>query len=256
MSVRNRARAQARRVRESLRSAPWWVSSPARRIKDLDSSNSLPATAVALTYDDGPHPEITPRMLELLAEYSVTATFFMCGLAAQRHPDIVREVAAAGHTIGGHTWDHLLIPALSDSEWTEQIDRTHELLGSLSGTAIRWFRPPQGRGTRTTRVKLRETGLWSVRWSAAGRDWSLRDPVEIADAALADLGPSGIVLFHDAIADYTLANPPQDQPNQEPTIAASRIVIESILERGLTPIGLDELPSSRMPSVSVPRLLT
>jgi peptidoglycan/xylan/chitin deacetylase (PgdA/CDA1 family) len=250
------ARGRARVVRRNLRAAGWWVSSPARRIKDLDPAGVASPTAIALTFDDGPHPEVTPMLLDLLEEYSVPATFFMCGLAAERHPDVVRAVVDRGHSLGGHTWSHRRITELSDAEWPLQIDRTHELLEDFSGSPIRWFRPPQGKSTRATRGRLRESGLWSVRWSTSGRDWSLRDPHQIAEAAKSELGPSGIALFHDAIADYTIGRPDEDHPNQEPTVTATRLVIEWILDRGLTPVGLDVLPPSTMPSVSLPRVFT
>ena len=236
--------------RERVRAAPWWVAVPARRIKDLAPGRSSLAHSVALTFDDGPDPVVTPRLLELLESQSVRATFFMCGLAAQRHPDLVRNVAAAGHTVAGHSWDHRQIFRLPAHEWRRQIDDTHRLLEDLSDRPIRWFRPPRGRTDRFTRETLRQRGVTTVHWSASGQDWKLREPEAIAGEVLADLEPGAIVLLHDAIGDFlSTAGPP---PSQEPTIEATDLILRVVKDEGLEPVALDDLSSVRTPSFGRP----
>ena len=240
------------RLRDGVRASAWWAAVPARRLKDLDAGRTVPAKSVALTFDDGPDPVVTPRLLELLEKHSAPATFFMCGLAAQRHSDIVRSVAAAGHTIGGHSWDHRLLRGLSPAEWRRQIDDTHSLLEDLAGARVRWFRPPRGNSDRRTRETLRRRGVATVYWSAAGRDWSLRDPESIARAVLDDMDPGAIVLLHDAIADYLSAD---GQPtSQEPTLHAAELILRAARDQGLRPVQLDDLTSVALHSFSRPRM--
>lgn len=246
------------RLRDRIRASSRWVAVPARRIKDLDAGGILSSRPIALTFDDGPDSNVTPQLLELLDSHSVRATFFMCGIAARHHPDVVRAVAGAGHSIGGHSWDHRLIRGLSPFEWHRQIDDTHALLEDLSGAPIRWFRPPWGHTDRRTRETLRERGIATVCWSAAGRDWSLRDPELIAESVLNDLDPGTIVLLHDAIADYLTPNPTIKDPpaNQEPTVHATDILVRSAREHDLRLVPLDVLHAATLPKTGRPRLVT
>lgn len=253
------SRALARRLRlgqlrDRVRASPSWIAVPARKIKDLDIGAALPTAAFAMTFDDGPDPRATPKLLTLLESHSAHATFFMCGSAARRHPDLVRAVADAGHSIGGHSWDHRLIRGLSEPEWRRQIDDTHHLLEDLTGRPVRWFRPPWGHTDRYTRETLRRRGVATVRWSAAGRDWSLRDPGLIARAVLDNLGPGSIVLLHDAIAD-SLGRNGAASVTQEPTVRATAILLSASRAHGLIPVGLDRLPRGRIPRIGRPQLI-
>lgn len=232
-----------------MRASSWWIAVPARRIKDLDAGRDLPARPIALTFDDGPDPDVTPQLLELLDSHSVRATFFMCGLAARNYPDVVRAVVDAGHTIGGHSWDHRPIRRLPESEWRRQIDDTHTLLEDLSGAPVRWFRPPWGHIDRHTRDTLRRRGIATVCWSAAGRDWTLREPDRIAESVLDDLDPEAIILLHDAIADYLSPKAVSNEKpgNQEPTVHATEILLHAAQEQDLTLVPLDRIPTPTMP---------
>ncbi len=123
------------------------------------------ARRVALTFDDGPDPEYTPRVLDLLAREDVPATFFLVGERAARAPDVVRAMAAAGHEIGNHTWSHsnlwLCGPRRTDSE----IRRAHDLLADLGGRPPRHFRPPWGAVNAAMFGALRRVAARCVFWS-------------------------------------------------------------------------------------------
>jgi peptidoglycan-N-acetylglucosamine deacetylase len=238
-----------------------WTAVPPRRLKDLDAGKVLPRHAIALTFDDGPNPEVTPQLLELLELYSAKATFFMCGLAASRHPDIVKAVVAAGHSVGGHSWDHRhrLFRGLGPTEWQRQISDTHELLTTLTGGPVRWFRPPRGITDSHTWGTLRRQGVTTVLWSIDGRDCTLRDPAIIATGVLGKLHPSAIVLLHDSNANFLFStNRPRygEVGNQQSTVQATDIILRGALDRGLQLVPLDLMPDRLMPKTGRPRVMT
>ncbi len=151
---------------------------------------------VALTFDDGPHPEVTPRLLEILRRHDAHATFFMVGKAAQNHPELVEEVAEAGHAIGNHSWDHPSLPLLRPRAVRAQIRWCREALG---GHDCGLFRPPYGDQTPATQWAAVRQGYRVVAWSAVADDW-LDHPAEVLLAKLRPaLRPGAIVLLHDAL---------------------------------------------------------
>ena len=238
-------------MRRRVEAPGWWRAVPAFRLKDLGA----PGPAVALTFDDGPDPVVTPRLLDLLARRRARATFFVCGVAAQRHPDLVHATAAAGHTVGGHTWDHRALPHADPATLGRQLDATHGLLGELIGAPVRHFRPPHGFTTRRARTRLRRAGVAEVLWSALGHDWYERDPARIAARVAADLAPGAIVLLHDACGDLLPPGatlPPGVTPDRTPTVAAVDLLLDVIRERGLTPVALPAPPGPQ-PAWSRPR---
>jgi len=245
-----------RRLRTSIEASPLWVAAPPRHLKDLDLVGPARPDTFALTYDDGPDPEVTPRLLDALEVHGAKATFFMCGLAAHRCPDLVRAVADAGHSIGGHSWSHRHVESLTESEWKREIDETHSLLADLSGRPVRWFRPPRGKTDRGTWERLRLAGVTTVLWSAAGRDWRFRSAALIAQSALSDLGPGGIVLLHDSLANLHLSGSCEDFGNQEPTVQATEILLRAARDLGLSPVALDVIRSTPLPRMGQPRLLS
>lgn len=249
-------RLRPRRVAAAVRASQVWTDVPPRRIKDVKSDRPLPSNAIALTFDDGPDPEVTPRLLKILQANDACATFFMCGLAASRHPNIVRAVAAAGHAIGGHSWDHRVLRDLTEDEWQRQIDDTHALLADLSGAPVRWFRPPWGIVDSGTRERLRLHGVGTMLWSANGADWSSDNPQRIANAAIRGLRPGVVLLLHDAVGD--LLSPlnmrrSDDPGHRDATVAATDLILRAANERGLQTISLDLLRPDTIPPHNRPR---
>jgi peptidoglycan/xylan/chitin deacetylase (PgdA/CDA1 family) len=115
---------------ELARSRRWLVRGSARRPE------------VALTFDDGPHPVFTPRVLDILARYRIRATFFCVGLCAVAYPELVARIAEEGHHLGNHTWSHPYLPDLTRDELLRQVDTTGEVLGGIAGTVPVMMRPP------------------------------------------------------------------------------------------------------------------
>jgi peptidoglycan/xylan/chitin deacetylase (PgdA/CDA1 family) len=127
---------------------------------------------LALTYDDGPNPNWTPRLLDVLAEHHVGATFFMVGRFVKAERDLARRVFEAGHLIGNHSWSHPKLSAASDAQVLEELTRTNDILAQIIGAPIRFFRPPFG-ARRPYVLKLaRQLGLVPVTWNAMTSDWS------------------------------------------------------------------------------------
>jgi peptidoglycan/xylan/chitin deacetylase (PgdA/CDA1 family) len=132
---------------------------------------------IALTFDDGPNPDWTPQLLDVLARQEIRATFFLIGQYAAAQPELVRRTHAAGHLIGNHTWSHpnLAHPNLahtSAKQTREELSRTSQQIEQITGEQVRYFRPPFGSRRPATFRIARQLGLIPVTWNAIGNDWT------------------------------------------------------------------------------------
>lgn len=183
---------------------------------------------VALTYDDGP-TELTPRLLDELASARAPATFYMLGTSAAGRPDVVRRVAAEGHEIGNHTWNHPQLPKVDDAGVADQLMRTRDLLRSLSGQPVASFRPPYGEySTRVLDIAAQPAILWTV----DTRDWAGPADDVLRASAIDGAGPGGIVLFHDT---------------HERSVRVAPAVIEGLRDRGFALVTVTQLFGGRLP---------
>jgi len=153
---------------------------------------------IALTFDDGPDPLWTPRILEILARRDVRATFFVIGERAQQAPDVVREIAAAGHELGNHSWSHPNLWFATPSRTATEIDLTQDLLAEVTGIAPRYFRPPWGIVNMPMFAMLRRRGLTCVFWSIQPEGLRPAPPETQTRQVLARAYPGAIVDLHDA----------------------------------------------------------
>jgi peptidoglycan-N-acetylglucosamine deacetylase len=167
----------------------------------------------ALTFDDGPDPDATPLVLDVLGDLGLRATFFMCGEQAERHPEVAKRVAEEGHTVGLHGHEHVREPPPGDFE--RGLSAVHE----AAGLWPRLFRPPYGR-------TVTETPLDTVLWSAWGLDWETVTPERIVELVSRDLAPGAIVLLHDS-ARYA------PRESAEPTALALWGIAEEAERRGI-----------------------
>jgi peptidoglycan/xylan/chitin deacetylase (PgdA/CDA1 family) len=156
--------------------------------------------AIALTFDDGPHPETTPKILALLAREGLTATFFVIGNKVEAHPDVVRDIVRAGHGLGVHGYHHYrLYSLLPPSAVEEDIRKAQDAVERASGVRTRLFRPPVGQVSPRTADGARRAGVDIVVWSVRGFDGLKNaDPDRIALRVERGLRPGAIVLLHDA----------------------------------------------------------
>lgn len=160
---------------------------------------------VALTFDDGPAAESTPQFLRLLADHDVRATFFLLGAQAQKAPDVVRAITAAGHDVGVHGWDHRCLLRRTPRATHRDLLATRDLLHRLTGTPPRWFRPPYGVFSTASLVSARRLALTPILWSTWGFDWTEGcTPGSIHRRVTGKLGNGGTILLHDS--DITTGN--------------------------------------------------
>ena len=160
----------------------------------------------ALTFDDGPHPVHTPRLLSILEKHGVRATFFMVGELAKRYPEIVKMVARAGHVIGIHSWNHQNL-----TQVRSRINRLKQMIACARSTTPygkRLFRPPYGAHNSQIRIDALILGYKIILWNVSAQDWTAQSSEEIAQKIMDRVIPGSIFLLHDAISGskspYTL----------------------------------------------------
>jgi peptidoglycan/xylan/chitin deacetylase (PgdA/CDA1 family) len=154
---------------------------------------------VALTFDDGPHPQGTPAVLRALADARASATFYLVGEQVERWPGLAAEIAAAGHEIGLHGYRHRLLLRRSVPELARDLDRAFELITGATGREPVSYRPPYGVFSSGALRLVRRRGWRPLLWSRWGRDWGARETAAaIARRATRDLQAGDVVLLHDA----------------------------------------------------------
>lgn len=158
--------------------------------------------AMALTFDDGPDPSETPRVLDLLAAHGARATFFMVGRRVEAHPDLVARVVAAGHAIANHSWDHASFLRIDGDARREQLRRAAAALGARaaatpSGRPL--FRPPFGEQSLASLRDVRRAGFEVVTWDVVPEDWRDDSAEVIVARTMRRLRRGSIVLLHDSL---------------------------------------------------------
>ncbi len=162
------------------------------------SSAKVAGPLVAMTFDDGPHPVHTPRLLGMLRGWGIKATFFLIGKNVATHPGIVRDIVAEGHEVGNHSWSHPALGRLPDAAVREELRRTHDAIHRACGVAPLVFRPPYGSLTIPQQEWIaREFGYPSVFWSVDPNDWKDRNSSVVSSRILAATRPGSIILAHD-----------------------------------------------------------
>jgi len=163
---------------------------------------ATPSLVAALTFDDGPHPEFTPRLLDILESHQVRGTFFMLGEYAQQYPELVRRVAQGGHAIGNHSWDHASFPFISRRERQEQIKACQQAL-TPHGQLL--FRPPYGEQNIVSYLDPRWLGYKVIGWNVEVGDWWDQDAHRMTDLLVKRLKPGSIIILHDALRQHPSA---------------------------------------------------
>jgi peptidoglycan/xylan/chitin deacetylase (PgdA/CDA1 family) len=175
---------------------------------------------LALTFDDGPNPAWTPQLLDILASHGVHATFFLLGKYAQAQPALVRQIAAAGHLIGNHSWSHPNLALASSGRIEEELASTSLELEQIAAVPIRYFRPPFGARRPEVLRESRRLGMVPVLWNAMTSDWknpsadSIANRLTRAIARLQRQGRAANIVLHDGSHGDPAAN-------RAPSVAAA-----------------------------------
>jgi len=166
----------------------------------LDVPRTLPgADGVAITFDDGPHPEGTPAVLEVLAGAGIKATFFLVGEQVERRPALAAEIAGQGHLIAVHGYRHRPQPAMRPKAVQIDVGRAIDVIAGATQIRPAWHRPPYGLYSPAGLSAIRARGLRPLLWSRWGKDWRrFTTPATIARHATANLRPGDVILLHDA----------------------------------------------------------
>jgi peptidoglycan/xylan/chitin deacetylase (PgdA/CDA1 family) len=165
-----------------------------RRLKDRGRRSIL------LTFDDGPHPEITPAILAHLERFGARAIFFVVGREAEKRPDLLREIMARGHRLGNHSYSHPNDHVLPFRAYRRDLIRCQETIANAVGSEPRVFRPPLGILSLASLTASRSLNLRCMLWSVEGGEWGDRrseDSPAIAERLASTVAPSDIVLLHD-----------------------------------------------------------
>jgi peptidoglycan/xylan/chitin deacetylase (PgdA/CDA1 family) len=211
----------------SWTSAPVTATKPKTPIRDLNELvPAPPPKTIALTIDDGPSPIYTPRVLDLLAEHEVHATFFIIGEQVKEFPKVTRRIADAGHQVCNHTMTHpLSLGHLSTKRVREEIVEAHDRIAQVTGIVPTFFRAPGGNWSKATMDTIAEHGMLPIDWAVDPRDWS-RPGVGHIRRTLLTAKAGNILLCHDGGGD------------RSQTVKALKSVIPKLKKRGLTFVAL------------------
>ena len=225
----------------------WQMMGPRGRLFGPVVWRTSPQPRVALTFDDGPHPEDTPAILEILKSAGANATFFVVGEAARCHPDLVKRASLEGHEVASHSDTHPWWFSMATAERVRrEVRESARTIESLTGRRPLHFRPPVGHRSFFLGKELASCGMTLVTWSSRCFDTLGRSPAAIRRAILATARPGGIVMLHEGVR-----RPPGET---SPTVAALPGIIEALRARGLEPVSLEDLRAARpaRPQAPVP----
>lgn len=182
---------------------------------------------IAITFDDGPHPRNTPRLLDILAQRNIKATFYVIGRSVDLHPGVLRRTVAEGHEIGNHSHTHRLLSKLGDAEVRQEMQRCQDAIGRAAGVRPRTMRPPYGGLLQRQRELVHEEfGYPTILWSVDPLDWRRPGPSVVASRILSATTAGGIVLAHDLHSQ---------------TVDAMPATLDGLLKRGFKFVTVSQL---------------
>lgn len=177
--------------------------------RDSYSSVKTSKPYLALTFDDGPHPTNTPKLLDILKERNVKATFYVVGTNVKAYPSIMRRIVAEGHEVANHTVTHGNLTKMSESAVRRELTNARDAIIAVTGVTPRTMRPPYGAITSAQKAWIRrEFGYPSILWSVDPEDWKRPGSSVVAQRLVSGARPGGILLVHDIHAPTIDAIPP------------------------------------------------
>lgn len=191
---------------------------------------------VALTFDDGPSPVWTPKILDELNKAKVKATFFMLGEHVARYPDVARRVAKEGHEIGNHTYDHHVLIYYTMEELENEIKYADNVIKGVTGVTTRYFRPPKAWLTPDEKVKVGQMGYKIILWSLNSKDWVTFDDKYIIRYISRNIRPGDILLFHDSGGAFS-----SEGGDRSETVSCIARLVEKLKEKGYRFVTITQL---------------
>lgn len=189
---------------------------------------------IALTFDDGPYPPYTNQILDILREYQIPATFFLIGQNAEKHPELVRQIAAEGHQLGNHTYQHVDLLTVGRKKSEEEIDRTNRIVEDITGIKMSIIRPPHGFRDPLVMEVMAEKQLEVVEWSVMARDWTNPGVDTIVNRVVSRVQNGSIILLHDGDGIASQASRAQ-------TVEATRHIILALAAKGYKFVTVSEI---------------
>ena len=197
------------------------------------SSGTVHDKWIALTFDDGPYPPYTDRLLDVLKAKRVHATFFLVAEQAQQYPELVRRMTAEGHTVGLHAFRHRDFLKLTEEEKRKDLEQGKNLLRDITGKDPVYWRPPHGFRDFSVMETAAAQNLTVVNWSVIPRDWTGIDSQEIYRRVMDKAEDGAIVLLHDG-------DSPGYKASRQATVDAVAPLIDSLQEKGYHLVSLEE----------------
>lgn len=190
----------------------------------------------ALTFDDGPSLEWTPKILDELKKANVKATFFMLGKHVQQYPDIVKRVLEDGHEIGNHTFSHPNLIFANDDELKREILDTEDIIKKITNKPTKLFRPPKAWLTKGEKKRIKNLGYTIVLWTLNSKDWVTFDDKYMVRYIVKNISPGDIVLFHDSGGVFST-----EGGDRHETVKTMPRLIEKLREKGYRFVTISEL---------------
>jgi peptidoglycan/xylan/chitin deacetylase (PgdA/CDA1 family) len=196
-------------------------------------SCNVEGMSIAITFDDGPHPNLTPRLLDMLKERGIKATFFVVGRNVEEYPAIVARMAAEGHEVANHSWSHPSLTKLGFESFRKQIENTNDAIAKATGKRPVLMRPPYGATSVGLNKRLNEQfGLKVILWSVDPRDWKYRNSNRVYNWIIQNTRPGSIIVAHDIHGT---------------TVAAMPATLDALLAKGYKFATVSELIAMEVP---------
>ncbi len=201
--------------------------------KTTYNSCNVEGMSIAITFDDGPNPELTPKLLDMLKERGIKATFFVVGKNVEEYPGIVTRMATEGHEVANHSWSHPTLTKLGIESFRKQIENTNEAIAKATGKRPVLMRPPYGATSVSLNKRLNDQfGLKVILWSVDPLDWKYRNSNRVYNSIIQGTRPGSIILAHDIHGT---------------TVAAMPATLDALLAKGYKFVTVSELIAMEVP---------
>jgi polysaccharide deacetylase family sporulation protein PdaB len=196
------------------------------------SGGSKEDKIIALTFDDGPHPEYTVEILDLLKQYNAKATFFVLGKYAETYPEIIRRQIAEGHEVGNHSYSHVNMKKVSSKVIKQEFEKTQDIIYSIANVRPKVFRPPYGNYNDDVIKIVSSDDSAVVLWTfyQDSKDWSNPGVDVVIDTTLSKVQNGDIILFHDYVY----------KPESH-TVGALKVILPKLVDEGYKFVTMSEL---------------